>query len=136
MSSPDVIYVCSFPEMAPSLNEWQRWHWSRKATERRAYQAVYEAELMRKGNACPRGFDRVDVHAVLMYPDARRRDSDNAGAVLKKWFQDCLVNLHIIPDDTADRCDFHTPKILTGGKPLTVITIEGYYPPTAPEVAS
>lgn len=130
-----VIYVCSFPEIAPSQNEYDRWHWARKAREREAYQTVYEAELCRKGNKCPRGFERVEIHAVLMYPDSRRRDSDNAGAVLKKWFQDSLVHLGIIPDDTHDRCHFHTPKILTGGKPLTVITIEGFKA-EAPEVAS
>jgi hypothetical protein len=124
MSEP-VVYVCSFPEMAPSFNEYTRWHWSKQERERKAYQTVYEAELCRKGNKCPRGFERVEIHAVLMYPEARRRDSDNV-SILKKWFQDSLVHLRIIPDDTHDRCHFHTPKIMTGGKPLTVITIEGF----------
>lgn len=125
MAEP-TIYVCSFPEMAPSLNEWKTWHWARQERERQAYQTVYEAELTRKGNKCPRGFARVEIHAVLIYPTGRRRDSDNAGAVLKKWFQDSLVHLRIIPDDTADRCHFHTPRIMTGAKPMTVITIEGF----------
>lgn len=121
-----VIYVCSFPEMAPSLNEWSRWHWAKKKEQREIYQGVYKAELNRKGNKCPRGLARVEIHAVLMYPEGRRRDSDNMEAVLKKWFQDALVHLRIIPDDTAERCHFHTPRIMTGGKPMTVITIEGF----------
>jgi uncharacterized protein YeaO (DUF488 family) len=127
--SDPVIYVCSFPEMAPSMNEWKKWHWAKQERERKAFQTVCEAELTRKGNKCPRGFDRVEVHAVLMYPSGARRDSDNAGAVLKKWFQDSLVHCGIIPDDTHDRCDFHTPKIMTGAKPMTLITIEGYTTP-------
>jgi len=129
MTGP-VIYVCSFPEMAPSLNEWRTWHWTKRKSQREVFQRVYNAELNKEGNACPRGFDRVDIHAVLMYPDVRRRDSDNMGAVLKKWFQDVLVWCHIIPDDTAEHCDFHTPRIIPGAKPLTLITMELYrFPP-------
>ncbi|MBN1628167.1 MAG: hypothetical protein JW990_00235 [Thermoleophilia bacterium] len=131
MSEPTkepVIYVCSFPEMAPSLNEYDRMHWAKRDRQREKFQEVYWAELNRDGNKCPRGFERVEIHAVLMYPTHRRRDSDNQ-APLKKWFQDSLVSLRIIPDDTADRCHFHTPRIMTGAEPMTVITIEGWHTP-------
>ncbi len=118
------VYVCSFPEPAPSLNEWRKWHWAKQERERMAFQTVVEAELNRKGNKCPRGFGRADIHAVIMLPGARRRDSDNFGAVLAKWTQDVLTGLGVIPDDTADRCTFHPVKIVAGQKSMTGLTIE------------
>lgn len=121
----DTVYICTIPAVAPSLNEWRKWHWAKQSRERKAFQEMAWAVLNEKGNKAPRGLEAVEIHAVLMFREDRRRDSDNFGAVLAKWLQDSLTQLGIIPDDTADRCTFYPPKIVKGDKALTLITIEG-----------
>jgi hypothetical protein len=117
-------YAFSIPLTPPSLNEYTRWHWTHRKREKDAFQTLVWGYLNERGNRCPRGFDEVEIRAVLMFTEERRRDSDNFGAVLAKWVQDSLVRERVIPDDTADRCTCHPPKIVLGRKPMTVITLE------------
>jgi Holliday junction resolvase RusA-like endonuclease len=99
-------------------------HWSKQERERKTFQEMAWAVLSEKGNRCPRGLERIDLHAVLMFPEKRRRDVSNFGAVLWKLFLDALVREGVIPDDTAEYVTCHEPKIMTGGRALTVITLE------------
>ena len=117
-------YVLTLPALPPSLNEYTRWHWTKRKREKDAFQELVWGYLNELGNRCPREFDEVEIRAVLMFTEERRRDSDNFGAVLAKWVQDVLVRERVIPDDTADRCTCHPPKIVLGRKPMTVITLE------------
>jgi len=114
MTTDPEPYVCLLPVLPPSLNVWRHWHWGKQNKERNIFQGALMAVLNEKGNKCPRGLEAVELHAVLFFPTKRGRDSDNYAAVLWKWVQDELVNEGIIPDDTADRCTAHAPKMLQG----------------------
>ena len=117
-------YTCSLPVLPPSLNVWKRQHWAEQERERKAFQQELWAALNARGNRCPRGLERIRVKAVLVFTVARRRDSDNFGAVLAKWTQDVLVQQRIIPDDTADRCTFLPPVLTVGESENTILVIE------------
>lgn len=117
-------YVLTLPAIAPSLNVWRKWHWTKQGREKEAFQELVWGLLNEKGNRCPRGFDEVEIHSVLMFKVNRRRDSDNFGAVLYKWFQDVLVQQKVIPDDTSDRCTSHPPKIIIGEKEQTTLMLQ------------
>jgi hypothetical protein len=117
-------YTLFIPGVPPSLNEYKRMHWGEQERRRKAFQQMVWAVLNEKGNRCPRGLERIVVRAVLTFPVDRRRDSDNYGAVLAKWVQDVLVREGVIPDDTADRCTFYPPGIITGETEHTFLVIE------------
>lgn len=117
-------YVFTIPVVPPSLNVYTRLHWSKQAKVREEFQEQVWASLNEHGNRCPRGLERVELHAVIQFPDARRRDGDNFGATLWKFLQDVLVRERVIPDDSHDRCTAHPPKLMTGKKPLTIVTLE------------
>ena len=118
-------YSLIIPATPPSLNEYKRWHWARQERERLNWQAMIWALLNQKGNKAPKGLEKVEVRAVLYFTTTRRRDSDNFGAVLAKWTQDCLVDYGMIPDDTADRCTFLPPMIERGQTVYTFLTLRG-----------
>lgn len=116
-------YVITIPVVPPSLNEFKRWPWQRQERERRAFQEQVWASLNEHGNRCPRGLGRVELRAVLVFRMARRRDSDNFGALLWKWTQDVLTSEGVIPDDTHDRCTAYPPRIVVGEVEQTVIVV-------------
>lgn len=117
-------YVFTIPVVPPSLNVYTRLHWSKQKKLREEFQEQVWASINEHGNRCPRGLEKVELHAVIQFPDARRRDSDNFGATLWKLVQDVLVRDGVIPDDSHDRCTAHPPKLMVGRKPLTVVTLE------------
>lgn len=128
MTTPgtETIYVCTVPGTPPSLNEWQRWPWGKQERVRGEFQEMVWAVLSEKGNKCPRGFQRIECHAVLMFPRGARRDAANFGAVLWKLTLDVLVREGVISDDTAEYVTAFEPRIVTGDKGLTVLTIKGW----------
>lgn len=118
-------YVCTIPAVPLSLNVYTRMHWAAKARAREAFQEQVWGEVNKAGNRCPRGLDRIEIHSVIQFTDARRRDSDNYGAVLNKWVQDVLVDCGVISDDTHDKCRALPPKIVVGDVEQTVLIFEG-----------
>jgi hypothetical protein len=52
-------------------------------------------------NLLPRNNNRIRVSAVLHFPTNRRRDITNYEATLWKLVNDALVDLKVVPDDTA-----------------------------------
>ena len=117
-------YVFTIHETPHSLNEWRKWHWSRQAKEKARWEEMVFFLLREKGNVSPRGLERVLIRAVLFFPVTRSSDKDNFTAVLAKWTQDALVRAGVIPDDSAGHCTFAPVGIVTGIKPMTIITIE------------
>ena len=120
-----VRYTCTIPAVPPSLNEYRRMSMYPAARRQKAFQEMVWAVLNEKGNRCPRGLERVDLRAVMYFTVSRKRDGDNYGAVLWKWFQDVLVREGVIPDDTADRCTSHSPVISIGEREATFVVMEG-----------
>lgn len=118
-----MTYICTVPAVAPSLNEWKHWHWAKQSREREAFQTMLWAVLNEKGNRCPRGLERVEIHAVVGFTVERGRDSDNFLTPLNKWTQDVLTDMGVIPDDTADRCTFYPPALVVGPSEQTVLMI-------------
>lgn len=121
MSDP---YVMTIPAVPPSFNEFKRWPWQKQERERKAFQKLVWAYLNEHGNRCPRDLQRVELRFAMTFKVARRRDSDNFGALLHKWTQDMLVRERVIPDDTHDRCTAYPPRIVVGETDQTVIVIK------------
>lgn len=116
-------YPYIIPAVPPSLNEYTRMHWAKKERVRKDFQSCVWAALNEKGHRCPRGLERVELHAVLVFAKDRRRDSDNFGSVLWKFVQDVLVTEGIIPDDDHERCTAYPPRIAIGEKETTLLSI-------------
>lgn len=117
-------YDLVVPVVPPSFNEYLRWHWAKQSREREEWQKYIWAYLNERGHRCPRGAARVELHAVLFFDKKRRRDSDNFSMPLWKWTQDALVHNKIILDDNAERCTSHVPKIVSGEKLMTVVSLD------------
>lgn len=117
-------YVCTIPALPPSLNEWSRMHWAYRRRLKDDFQQQLWAVLNEKGNRCPRGLERIEVRAVLTFPEKRRRDADNFGAVLWKWACDVLVREGVIPDDTPEHVLCHSPGMVVGPEAQTMIVVE------------
>ena len=117
-------YTTTIPVVPPSFNEWKGWHWAKQERERKAFQEQLWASLCEKGNRCPRGLAHVDLRAVLYFPVARERDSDNRAALLWKWVKDSLVHAHVIPNDTPEFCSYHEPVLARGRQESTFLILE------------
>jgi len=120
----EVRYTLTIPGIPPSLNVWKRMSMFPAARAQKAFQDAAWACLNEKGNKCPRGLERVDLRAVVYFTVARRRDGDNYGSVLWKWFQDVLVREGVIPDDTPAHVLAHQPVWSVGGSEQTFVVIE------------
>jgi hypothetical protein len=124
--NPD--FICSFPAVPPSFNKYRHMHWAAQKKVREAFQLeVWAAINGANGQGrCPRGFERVELRAVLTFRVVRGRDSDNYGAMLWKFTQDVLTRQGVVTDDTADRCTGHPPKLQVGDKEQTLLMLWGY----------
>ena len=117
-------YSCTIPAVAPSLNEWKRWHWTKQEQARKAFQWMLWCLLQEKGNQCPKGLDAVVITAAITVTTKRRRDGDNFGALLAKWTQDVLPKLGVIKDDDHKHCRFMLPPaIVVGASEHTFLVI-------------
>ena len=118
------LWIGTLPVTPPSLNTYARMHWAVKKRTREAFQwEVWAAISGANGDRCPRGLDAVELRAVLTFPVVRGRDADNFGSTLWKFTQDVLTQQGVIPDDTADRCTGHPPKILVGDREQTLLML-------------
>ena len=103
------------------MNEWTRLHWA----ERRQVKEDWAWEVFAVGSKLPKKCKHVDVSAVLVFPQARRRDAENFGAVLWKMTNDALVELGVIPDDTPEYISTSNPILqVDSSGPRTELTLE------------
>lgn len=81
--------------LQPSLNEWRRWHWSKRHEHQvMTAQAVQIALYATRWRPPP--MDRARVTYRYYWPTARRRDPDNA---MPKFLSDALVRCGVLVDD-------------------------------------
>jgi Holliday junction resolvase RusA-like endonuclease len=81
------------PELAPSLNKWQRMHWGKRKKIKEQWQWLIAEQSPKKH----------DGSVVINYTRAstRKMDLDNAAASFKP-IGDALVKAGIIEDDNPD----------------------------------
>lgn len=117
-------------QIPPSLNQWMHFHWAEKHRIKRIFieELIYVIKQDRNrwdGRATiPKYCDHVTVKATIFFPQKRRRDSSNYGAVLNKFIGDGLVEAGVVYDDTSGQITFAEPVLGHDEKPMTLITLE------------
>lgn len=92
--------------LPPSFNTTSGAGWRVVQREKQELQAELEEALRAAGLPCPVPGARVDVSAVLVVPDRRRRDEDNFRTPLSKALGDALQAGGWLPDDTPEHYRF------------------------------
>lgn len=111
-------------DVPPSLNQvGSRGHWRRFHGLKKAWQN--DVGLLLMAERVPRGLERVEATARLVFPQARRRDEGNFRALLEKVVGDALVAGAFLPDDTPELYRFGavTFDVEPGVRKRTEITI-------------
>ena len=85
----------------PSLNEWRRWHWARRAKHQRevADRVAYEVLIAREQAGEPRHQEpmrKARLTAVYHFPTKARQDPSNRS---QKFTGDALVACGVLVDD-------------------------------------
>lgn len=118
-----VITVPQLPPASQSPNS--RAHYMVKHRERKDYMAMVGLSALAAGvKDCK--LSKAKVGIELVFPNNRRRDSDNAGIRASKPVLDCLVNLGILQDDSAEHVTLEPVQLTVDSKraPATVIRIQ------------
>ena len=89
-------FVLTLRELPPSLNDWQRWHWTRRREEMLRLAAIVRAvavsfRLPHLGVA--------EARVRCYFPNRRRRDPTNYSHWKPFW--DALVRAGVLDDDDA-----------------------------------
>lgn len=84
------------PELSPNA----RVHWRKRAEKSRRYRRAARWIAMEAQGGTPRNWSRAVARVTFTWPDARRRDADNAIASLKAAF-DGLVDAGVVSDDST-----------------------------------
>jgi hypothetical protein len=92
--------------LPPTLNETSHMHWAPTTRAKQELQDGLEEALRAAGLPCPVPGGRVDVSAVLLVPDRRRRDEGNFRTPLEKALGDALQAGGWLPDDTPEHFRF------------------------------
>lgn len=87
----------------PSLNEWRRWHWARRAKHQRSVaDDVFVALLMAQWSAAMAPMQKARVTATFHFPSKARRDPSNYSL---KFVADALVTNGVLVDDDFRHCE-------------------------------
>lgn len=91
----------------PSLNEWRRWHWARRAKHQRevADRVAMEVMVARRATGEPRmqpAYQKAIVTATFHFPSKARRDPSNYSL---KFVADALVTNGVLTDDDFNHCE-------------------------------
>jgi Holliday junction resolvase RusA-like endonuclease len=107
----------------PSLNVvGMRSDWRTVNRWKKAWQK--DLELLFLAEQLPRPLTRVEVTAVLRFPQRRRRDEGNYRALLEKACGDALTNGGWLADDDVDRFSFGRLSVASErGPKRTVLTL-------------
>lgn len=98
--------VFELPWGFPTLNDLLRetsHHWSNRSKSKRKWQTIIIAEIKRariKKYAGPVGI------TISYYPPNRKRDPDNAAAVVRKYVLDALQQSQVIEQDNWSGIDY------------------------------
>jgi Holliday junction resolvase RusA-like endonuclease len=83
-----------FDYMHPSVNEYMRWHWSKRVEETQTCHWLVKSILGRQKIFIP----NPEIHTTIFFTDRRRRD---AGNYVPKFLIDALVKEGVIEDDCS-----------------------------------
>jgi len=89
-------FILTLRDLPPSLNDWQRWHWTRRREETMRIAAVVRALAI---SARLPHLGAADARVRCYFPDRRRRDPTNYAHWKPLW--DALVRARLIDDDDA-----------------------------------
>ena len=99
-----VTYRFTVQGLPPSKNRYDNlppeWRGSMKHKWIRA--VIREVELQ----DMPRNVAKIGLHAILVFPDARKRDPQNYVPSLWNWVPDALQAAGVIKDDSEGMIDF------------------------------
>lgn len=118
-------WLITVPNLPPSLNEWQRMHWTKR------YQETKELCLsiwgLAQQNRIPR-FEHAECACRYFFPIARVRDSPNYHYWKSLW--DALVRAGILRADDIRHLHVSEPALLVDReRPRSEITIHPVPPP-------
>ncbi len=86
----------TLPDLPPSLNDWQRWHWARRRRQTEDLTAALMV-LVRSARIPP--LRSAEARGRCYFPDRRRRDPTNYAHWKPLW--DALVRAGVLDDDDA-----------------------------------
>jgi hypothetical protein len=89
-------WLLTMPDLPPSLNAWQRWHWARRREETVRLATAILA-LARSARIPP--LHAAEASVRCYFPDRRRRDPTNYAHWKPFW--DALVRAGVLDDDDA-----------------------------------
>jgi len=89
-------FVLTLRDLPPSLNDWQRWHWTRRREEMMRLAGVVRALAM--SSRLPH-LGAAEARVRSYFPDRRRRDPTNYAHWKPLW--DALVRAGVLDDDDA-----------------------------------
>ena len=102
------------PHIPPTLNEWSRMHWSKRAHHARMWRDIVNAYAPRK----PRPYFARPVNVSLLFHSKRSRDGDG----MTKFILDGCVGV-LFPDDSPKWVNELRVRSSVG-KPSTTIVVE------------
>lgn len=120
------IEISQLPPVSSSPN-W-RGHWAERYQDGQIYQAAIfyscvDAQNRAEGISFP--FIKARLNLTFVFPEERRRDSDNLLARFKPGL-DAIVDAGLLLDDDTEHLTIEPPAILVDKEraPLTIIELE------------
>lgn len=87
--------IITLPDRTPSLNQWQRWHWAKRARYKK--RLAFEVATI----ACGQRLDPVPRFVRITRHSPRKLDQDNLAGGCKALV-DALVKAELLVDDSCD----------------------------------
>jgi hypothetical protein len=86
----------TIPDLPPSLNAWQRWHWAHRSEE--AHRLADSITVLARSARIP-PLHAAEARVRCYFPDRRRRDPTNYAHWKPLW--DALVRAGVLDDDDS-----------------------------------
>lgn len=96
LSSPLKVETSKKKSFILNMNNYRNAHYAVLSKSK----VIYKEEMTEQVSALPKIEKPIHIHYIYYAATKRRSDIDNVVSVHKKYFQDVLVDLEIIEDDT------------------------------------
>ena len=90
-------YCLTIPEVPPSQNVYNNWHWAKRSKESKRWEAMIISNSELWVNTHKKLLTKIKI--IFSFTDNRRRDKDNYASF--KGLMDGLVKSGVIEDDSA-----------------------------------
>ena len=111
--------ILTIPDLPPTLNDWQRWHWGKRAAETQRLTAALC--LLARAHHLPL-LPRARAECRYYFATKRRRDTPNYS--YWKPFWDALVTAGLLADDDTAHLSVGEPMLLTDPlRPRSEVTL-------------